>query len=88
MIDSAMSAMTTPISLKSTCATNSVSPAAEGMGLSQVTTLVPAACAASAAGTIWSPALLDSITTFCPWLVAVVRSSICPATEFSGVGPV
>ena len=82
-----MSAITTPIEPKSTCATKKASPAPFGIGLSQVTTLVPAAAAASAAGAIWSPALFDSITTFCFWVVAVVSISICPAAEFSGVGP-
>ena len=48
-IERAMSAMTLPISLKSTCATNTLSPSPDGMGESQVTTLVPAACAAAAA---------------------------------------
>ena len=58
-----MSAMTTPIESKSTCATKRLSPAADGIGESHVTTLVPAVWAASAAGAIWSPALLESITT-------------------------
>ena len=87
-ISSAMSAITVPVSSKSTWATKSDSPSPEGMGLSQVTTRVPASCAAWAAGAIWSPALLDSITTARPWLAAVVTISIWPATEFSGVGPV
>ena len=43
-----MSAITTPSEPKSTWATKNASPAPFGIGLSQVTTLVPAACAASA----------------------------------------
>ena len=37
-----MSAMVLPMSLKSTCATKTDSPSADGIGESQVTTLVPA----------------------------------------------
>ena len=47
-----MSAITLPISAKSTCATNTSSPSDDGIGESQVTTLMPLACAALAAGTI------------------------------------
>jgi hypothetical protein len=36
------------------------------MGESQVTTLLPLACAALAAGTIWSPELLAIMITFAP----------------------
>src|SRR4051794_39099620 len=87
MIESAMSAMTTPIELKSTCATKTVSPFADGIGESQVTTFVPAVWAASAAGEIWSPALLEIMTAFIPWVGALVMNSIWPATLFSAVGP-
>ncbi len=84
---SAMSAMTTPVSLKSTCAMKTCSPSADGIGESQVTTVMPASRAALAAGAIWSPALFEIIIapTFC--VVAVVTISICPCTLFSGVGP-
>ena len=54
-----MSAMTLPVSAKSTWATKTSSPSADGIGESQVTTLMPLACAALAAGTIWSPELLE-----------------------------
>ena len=70
-----MSAITTPMEPKSTCATKNDSPLPDGIGLSHVTTLVPAACAATATGSIWSPALLDSMTTFCFCVVAVVSIS-------------
>src|SRR5882757_5039738 len=46
MMLSAMSAMTLPVSLKSTWATKTSSPSAEGIGESQVTTVMPLACAA------------------------------------------
>lgn len=62
-MDSAMSAITWPVSLKSTCETNRLSPVASGMLESQVTIRVPASEAAFAAAAIWSPALLESITT-------------------------
>ena len=45
-----MSAMTVPVSSKSTWATKTSSPSAEGIGESQVTTVRPASWAASAAG--------------------------------------
>ena len=56
---SAMSAITTPVSSKSTWATNTCSPSADGICESQVTTVSPASRAATAAGAIWSPALLE-----------------------------
>ena len=84
---SAMSAMTTPVWSKSTWATNTCSPSADGIWESQVTRARPFSRAALAAGTIWSPELFESITPSCPWVVAVVTISICPATLFSGVGP-
>ncbi len=87
MMFRAMSAMVAPISLKSTWATNTCSPSPEGMGESQVTTVTPASRAAWAAGAIWSPALLESMTAPTPWVVALVMISIWPATLFSGVGP-
>ncbi len=83
----AMSAMVLPISLKSTWATKTCSPSAEGMGESQVTTVTPLSRAALAAGAIWSPALLESMTALTPCVVALVMISIWPATLFSGVGP-
>src|SRR3990172_8322976 len=83
----AMSALTVPVSSKSTWAMNNCSPSADGMGESQVTTLIPAATAALAAGAIWSPALLEIMIASTPCVVAVVTISICPATLFSGVGP-
>ena len=83
-----MSAMTLPISLKSTWATKTVSPSADGIGESQVTTLVPASWASTATGAIWSPALLESMTTSKPWVGALVTCSIWPATLLSAVGPV
>ena len=86
-IFSAMSAMTLPVSVKSTWATNTSSPSADGIGESQVTTLMPLACAALAAGTIWSPELLEIMIALTPCVVALVTISICPATLFSGVGP-
>src|SRR5689334_271654 len=87
-MSSAMSAITLPVSLKSTCATNRLSPSAVGMGESQVTTLMPASAAALAAGPIWSPALLEIMTALTPWALALVIISIWPATLFSAVGPV
>ena len=57
------------------------------MGESQVTTLMPLAWAALAAGTIWSPELFEIMIAFTPWVVALVTISICPATLFCGVGP-
>ena len=63
MMLSAMSAMTLPVSLKSTWATKRLSPFADGIGESHATILTPAACAACAAGAIWSPALFEIITT-------------------------
>ena len=45
-------AITIPVSLKSTCAMKSCSPSAEGMGESHVTTVIPFALAALAAGAI------------------------------------
>ena len=83
----AMSAMTLPMPAKSTCATKSDSPLADGIGESQVTTFVPAFWAAWAAGTIWSPALFESMTTLLPWVGALVMNSIWPWTLFSAVGP-
>ncbi len=82
-----MSAMTLPVSVKSTWATKTSSPSADGIGESQVTTLMPLACAALAAGTIWSPELLEIMIASTPWVVALVTISIWPATLFSGVGP-
>src|SRR5262245_37639555 len=58
------------------------------MGESQVTTLMPESAAALAAGTIWSPALLEIIIALAPWVLALVTTSIWPATLFSAVGPV
>ena len=83
----AMSAMTLPVSVKSTWATKTSSPSADGIGESQVTTLMPLSCAALAAGTIWSPELLEIMIALTPWVVALVTISIWPATLFSGVGP-
>ena len=54
-----MSAITLPVSEKSTWA-NTSSPSADGIGESQVTTLSPLALAALTAGTIWSPELWKS----------------------------
>ena len=82
-----MSAITLPVSEKSTWATNTSSPSADGIGESQVTTLSPLALAALTAGTIWSPELLEIMIASTPWVVALVTISICPATLFSGVGP-
>ena len=45
------------------------------------------ACAALAAGTIWSPELLEIMTALTPCVVALVTISIWPATLFSGVRP-
>ena len=84
---SAMSAITVPVSLKSTWAMKRSSPSADGIGESQVTTFAPASLAFLTAGTIWSPALLEIMTAFCPWVAALVTISIWPATLFSGVGP-
>jgi hypothetical protein len=86
-ISSAMSAITTPVSSKSTCATKTLSPLADGIGESQLTTVTPACTAELTAGSIWSPALLESITAFTPWVAALVTISICPATLLSAVGP-
>ena len=82
-----MSAITTPVWSKSTWATNTCSPSADGIWESQVTRARPFSRAALAAGTIWSPELFESMTPSWPWVVAVVTISICPATLFSGVGP-
>src|SRR6185312_8663122 len=57
------------------------------MGESQVTTLIPLAWAALAAGTIWSPELFEIMIALTPWVVALVTISIWPATLFCGVGP-
>ena len=82
-----MSAMTLPVSLKSTWATKTCSPWAEGIGESQVTTVMPLSRAALAAGPIWSPALLEIMMALAPWVAALVTISIWPATLLSGVGP-
>ena len=86
-ISSAMSAITVPVSSKSTWATNTLSPSPEGIGESQLTTLTPASTADFTAGSIWSPALLEIMTAFTPWVAAFVTISICPATLLSAVGP-
>ncbi len=83
----AMSAMTVPVSLKSTWATKTCSPWAEGIGESQVTTVMPAFWAASADGPSWSPELLEIMMALAPWVGALVTISIWPATELSAVGP-
>ena len=49
-ISTAMSAITWPVSSKSTWATNRLSPAPEGIGESQLTTVMPASAAAWVAG--------------------------------------
>ena len=72
----AMSAITTPIDVKSTWATKRFSPWPEGIGESHATTLRPASWAAFAAGAIWSPALLEIMTTLKPWVGAFVMVSI------------
>ena len=82
-----MSAITWPVSSKSTWATNTLSPSAVGIGESHVTTTPPASTTDCAAGTIWSPALFDSITASTPCVAAFVMISICPATLLSAVGP-
>ena len=61
-----MSAITVPVSSKSTWATNRLSPSPEGIGESQLTTLTPASTADFTDGSIWSLALLE-ITAFTPW---------------------
>ena len=48
---------------------------------------MPLSCAALAAGTIWSPELLEIMIAATPCVVALVMISIWPATLFSGVGP-
>ncbi len=47
-----MSAITLPVSSKSTWATNRLSPAPDGIGESQLTTTMPASAAAWIAGSI------------------------------------
>jgi hypothetical protein len=71
-----MSAITWPVSSKSTWATNTSSPSPDGIGESHVTTWTPASVAACTAGSIWSPALFESITASTPWVAAFVMISI------------
>ena len=73
-----MSAMTMPVSSKSTCATNRLSPSADGIGESHVTTLIPPSAAVFAAGAIWSPELFEIISAWKPCVGAFVTNSIWP----------
>ena len=73
-----MSAITTPVSSKSTCATNKLSPSPEGIGESQLTTATPASVAASTPDWICSPALFEIMTASTPCVAAFVIVSICP----------
>ncbi len=61
-----MSAMTMPVSSKSTWAMNTCSPSPDGIGESQVTTVMPLSRAALTAGTSWSPALLEIMMPLTP----------------------
>ena len=82
-----MSAMTAPVSSKSTWATNRSSPLPDGIGESQLTTAAPESCSCLMDGSIWSPALLEIISALTPCVAALVTISICPATLLSAVGP-
>ena len=70
-----MSAITVPVSSKSTWATNRLSPAPDGIGESQLTTAMPASAASWTAGSIWSPALFDTMIASTPWVTAFVTNS-------------
>ncbi len=86
-ISSAMSAMTTPVSSKSTWATNRLSPSPDGIGESQLTTFTSASVAASTPDWICSPALFEIITASTPWVAALVMVSICPVGSSQVDGP-
>ena len=87
-ISRAMSAMTTPVSSKSTCAMKTLSPSPDGIGESQATTVTPASAAARTAGSIWSPAQFEIMIALRPCVVALVTTSICPETQSAGeAGP-
>src|SRR5918999_1899981 len=84
---SAMSAITVPVSSKSTCATKTLSPSPDGIGESHDTTVAPASVSCFTAGSIWSPALFEIISAFTPCVAALVTISIWPETLLSAVGP-
>ena len=71
-----MSAMTFPVSSKSTWATKRLSPLPEGIGESQLTTVMPASAAACMAGSISSPALLEIMIASTSCVTALVTNSI------------
>ena len=82
-----MSAITWPVSSKSTWATNRLSPAPDGIGESQLTTGMPASAAACVAGSIWSPALFEIMMASTPWVTALVTNSIWPVLSVHAAGP-
>ena len=82
-----MSAITTPVWSKSTWATNTCSPSADGIWESQVTRARPFSRARLGGGDDLVPGVVREHDAVLPWVVAVVTISICPATLFSGVGP-
>ena len=82
-----MSAITLPVSSKSTWATNRLSPAADGIGESQLTTAMPASAAACVAVSIWSPALFDTMIAPTPWVTALVTNSTWPVLSAHDAGP-
>ena len=84
---SAMSAITTPVSSKSTWATNRLSPSPEGIGESHATTGMPAAAASSIAVCTWSPALFEIMIASTPCVTALVTNSICPVVSAQDAGP-
>ena len=82
-----MSAITWPVSSKSTWATKRLSPAADGIGESHATTVMPASAASCVAGSSWSPALLETISASTPWVTALVTNSIWPVVSVHAAGP-
>ena len=72
-----MSAITVPVSSKSTWATNRLRPRPRDRQ-SQLTTWTPASTADFTDGSIWSPALLEIISALTPKVAALVRILICP----------
>src|SRR3546814_5978537 len=63
-----------------------LSPAPDGMGESQLTTVMPASAAACVAGSSWSPALLDTMIASTPWVTALVTNSTCPVVSVQVAG--
>ena len=83
-MSSARSAITVPVSSKSTWAMKTLSPSPDGTGESHETTVAPASEACLTAGSIWSPAQFEIMTPLTPCVPALVTVSICPETQLSG----